>query len=118
MEKLRKIEAGMPAIDAYSDYAKAMRSIDTSYCPPEFQQAFLKHVHSWENFVDRLNDRKDTQLRRVFVSIIGLLIGNPAVTMGPIFRELEENGVDISEIRESWQNVESVSLKYGYRVRY
>jgi hypothetical protein len=107
-----KAETDSRGIDALQDYITAFENVDLRGCPPDFQDAFLRHAEAWSELL--------FVKRRVEAKYGGFWGGVNAFLDGwnNDFKDYE-NKFDqelqqaTSEVRDTWHEVKLIALKYG-----
>jgi hypothetical protein len=100
---------------ATRDYLQAVAKIDLRPCPPDFQEAFLKHRYAWEELPSHLE--KYAGLSGDLLSMMEF--GEAVITKGSITTEGEREFERIRKgIRESYFHVERTALRYGVQARH
>ena len=115
-------DRGAGQLGSDSATASAMRAIDVSNTPAEFQAAYVTHIHAWED-VARLRaawKRFDTDEKNGKVLLVGFacaMVDCPATPIADrIEAEQEYNrqlGAGRARISVSFHEVERVAASYG-----
>lgn len=95
-------------------YVGGMRAIDLSHCPPDFQVAYLRHVHAWDSAQQEMahNQGLSGVIKGFFGGIVGPVAGYDVYNTAS-----KEHEGAIRAITESWNDVELIALKYGVSLR-
>lgn len=117
LESQKEIKAGSSKLDALTKYVKSLRDINTMSCPKSFRYAFLEHVQVWEGVVHQMKERESSSLNKFLVGLFALFIGQPQFAISLFLNELQEEGVDTSQVYESWNKVEVEALKYDVKIQ-
>lgn len=96
---------------AVRDYVKAVHEIDLRGCPPEFQEAFLRHAYAWDEVIPFL-DKYDGLIG----AAVTLFEYGSAVSAGTLTTEKDRALERIRRgIALTYLDVERVALRHGVR---
>ncbi len=113
-------EDSLTGQDPTAGHAEAMRRVDLSGCPQDFRDAYLKHVHAWDEKVAvhqakaELDDQAGADLT---MGVLAGLFGSDATPIGDHVQKEQEldrlDDVADNDIEITWRNVQDVALQYG-----
>jgi hypothetical protein len=95
---------------AVARYAQTLQTLDLRGCPPEFQEAYLRHANAWTTYANILVENKDRYNGDLgFVTAIVEGLANTY----PVQQELSYAN---SVIAETWIQVKMAALQYNVNV--
>jgi hypothetical protein len=110
------------AFRIYADYGRALRSIDMTECPVEFQVAFLEYIHSIEDVSAKMAKEPEglkweTLLGLIEFNPMAVIkivseIGRPQKERTAIRKEVESS---VAKSQERWRKIELIAVQYGVR---
>jgi len=97
-----------------------MRMIDLSACPPDFRQAYLSHIHAWENAA-KIEEAIAEYGTRASGAMIGGALSSFFDSKETPFSDYIEEGESLNRlgqrasasIKSTFQKVESIAGYYG-----
>ena len=105
------------------DHTNAMRKVDLSNCPPEFREAYSKHIHAWEESaaVKQARAKLDTEADAAAVGgMLASIFGSDETPWSDHLQAIQElnrlDGIASGDIHTTWQSVEDVARKYGAQI--
>jgi hypothetical protein len=104
-------------------HTAAMRTIDTSNCPQEFRDAYIRHIHAWDQMAKihkaelELNSQDDAAAAAGLIATIFNSDETPFSDHIRAEEKLKQMDADASnDIRTTFQEVTDIANKYDARV--
>lgn len=105
--------------------SKAMRQIDITSCPTDFQAAYVDHIHAWEdsgkiqtawNKLESDDNINDVLLRSILEDVVGS-DATPIKDAVDAEKFLKEAKIEASaKISETFKQVEHIAATYGAKL--
>jgi hypothetical protein len=102
-----------------------MRNIDTSHCPSDFREAYLKHIQCWSDLADayaahpHITSDGEGVFGELLIAAVGGNAGDELDYMSDIAQEdnsyLNNLKERINAISGSWDVVQNVAAQYGVK---
>ncbi len=105
----RDIAQGMSRKDALDKMTQGMRQIDLSDCPPEFREAYIRHIQAWESFASEHGI--EGFFKALLTGVLIALTSNPTPLVAYI---AEQKGIS-QDINDTWKEVEAIAARYNVR---
>jgi hypothetical protein len=106
------VEQGTLPVDAVAWTAGQLRAIDTSACPGDFRESFLRYVQSYDALTQQLrNEPRDEG--EAFV--MGLLKGLQGQSDGGLGELVEGRQQRVADVQRAWNEVEAAAVRHGAR---
>lgn len=116
-------EDSLTGTDPSDSHVNAMSKVDLSDCPPEFREAYSKHIHAWEEraAVQKAKAKLDNDEDAAAVGgLLASLFDSQATPWSDHMRAVQEvNRLDSesqTDVQTTWQSVEDVARKYGVQM--
>lgn len=107
------VQSGKSLAGSFSRAAAAKRAIDLSACPPRFRNAYARHTRAWDSAVEEMEKKSRETLVGFLTGFLGLIADNPAPMLKALYSALTDDGVDMSDVRSTRDNVEEAAMEYG-----
>ena len=105
----KDIAQGMSRKDALDKMTRGMRQIDLSACPPEFREAYTRHIQAWESFANEHGI--DGFFKALLTGVLIALTSNPTPLVAYI---ADQKGIS-QDINDTWKEVEAIAARYNVR---
>lgn len=105
-------KGGRVSKELVSWYASRLQTIDTSECPPDFQEAYKKHSQGWQGLANQLKSEPDGFAEAFLMGALKALEGDPSGGVNEIRRS---RSYFDSAIRDTWADVKVTALRHGVR---
>jgi hypothetical protein len=104
-------------------HANAMRSVDMQNCPSEFREAYMKHVHAWDEKAAVHDAKLKVDNDAGGAALAGILADmfdskeTPWSDHLQAEQELQKyDAIASADVTSTWRLVEEIASKYGARV--
>jgi hypothetical protein len=112
IQKVHAITIAVPAMTA------KMRAIDTSRCPADFQQSYLRYVQAWEGLGQKLSRFPQNNPQILAEALAAVLSAKTGVGLGnQLAKSNDEIQAQLDVVRTAGNDVEATALRYGVRAK-
>lgn len=112
-EALAAISPDITPAAAISAYVTSMKALNMEECPPEFREAFRRHINAWESLALQLAREPQSFGEGVLQGLLNSLNGELDGGSG---RMQQARDARVDALLATWGEVEAIAARYGARL--
>jgi hypothetical protein len=110
-----EVQRGRDRLQSVNWMAKEMLNIDTSRCPPDFREAYMRHCTAWEDMALHLKDEPTDFLDALWKGAVNHVTRGEAD--GGQRRLVQRHDTRSEAVKRSWDDVRAVAARHNAKVR-
>jgi len=108
------LQQGSTLPDTVAWVVQSMSAIDTMACPPDFREAYARHLFAWKQLSDQIRSEPQTFLQGFGMGILN------EVTRGELdggeSRIADAHDQCVQAVKTTWGEVEALAARYGAKM--
>lgn len=103
-----------------AEHVAAMRNVDMSNCPPDFREAYMKHIHAWEQEAAVYEAKMKLDNDEDGAAVAGVLAtlfdsdATPWSDHVQAEQKIKSLAASASEqVSSTWRDIETIASRYG-----
>lgn len=112
-QALSSVSPNLTPAEAIGAYVTSAKGLNMAECPPEFREAYRRHLNAWERMAIQLAREPQSLGEGVIQGLINSLNGEFDGGSG---RMQKARDARLDAVHETWSEVEAIAVRYGAKL--